>query len=84
MALPWSWHIFGGTGEERVEVMAFFFSLEMDDNFLEKIMKTLTPKGVFIGFPIGLKWLEPIKDLSHLIYHTTSSNWLIKPTWPTN
>ena len=32
-----------------------------------KIYGNLNLKEVFIGFPIGLKWLEPTKGLGHLI-----------------
>ena len=42
-------------------------TLEIEDNSLEKVMGTLTPKGVFIGFPTSLKWLEYTKGLGHLI-----------------
>ena len=53
--------------EEKVEVMTFFLSLKMEDDSLEKIVWTLTPKGVFMGFFTGLKWLEPTKGLGHFI-----------------
>ena len=36
-------------------------SLELEDNTHQKVMETLTLKGVFIRLPIRLKWLEPIK-----------------------
>ena len=49
------------------EVMTLSLSLEMEDNSLEKDMGTLAPKGVFIGLPTRLKWLEPTKGLGHLI-----------------
>ena len=39
--------------EDRMEVVALFFSSEVEDNSLGKVMKPF--KGVFIGFPIGLK-----------------------------
>ena len=32
-----------------------------------KAIETLTPKGVFIVFPIEFKWLKPTKGLGHLI-----------------
>ena len=51
--------------EWRVETLTFSLSLEMEDPSLEKAMGTLTPKGIFIGFPT--KWLELIKGMSHLI-----------------
>ena len=39
----------------RMEVMTLSFSLEMEDDSLEKTMGTLTLKGLFIGFPTRLK-----------------------------
>ena len=39
--------------EKMVEAMTL--SLEVEDDSLEKTMKTLNPKGVFIGFPSRLK-----------------------------
>ena len=37
--------------EGRVEAMILSFSLEMEDDSLEKSMGTLTPKWVLIRFP---------------------------------
>ena len=42
-------------------VEAIALSLKEKDDSLEKAMKTLTPKGVFIGFPIGLINLSPLR-----------------------
>ena len=51
---------------ERVEAMVFLVS-RGGSQLYGKNIGTLRPKGVFIGFLKGLKWLEPIKGLSHLI-----------------
>ena len=59
----WPWHTFGGYGREGGDYNSIFLSLEMEDNSIEKTMGTLIPKGVFIGFPIGLEWLKPTKGL---------------------
>ena len=40
-------------GKERVEVMTLFL-FEGGRQFYGKFMETLTPKGVIMGFPIGL------------------------------
>ena len=65
MTFPWSWHT-SNKGEEMVEAMALFLS-RGGRQLYGKIMEALTPNGVFIGFPNGLKWLELTKDLGHLI-----------------
>ena len=64
--------------------MTLSFSLEVEDNSLEKTMETLTHKEVFIRFLTRIKWLKPTKDLSHLILPKMGPNWLINPTSPTN
>ena len=63
----WSWHTSNGDERDGRGYDSFSLFLEMEDNSLAKTMGTLTPNGVFIGFPIGLKWLEPTKGLGHLI-----------------
>ena len=50
---PWSWHTSSGDRKDGVGYGSL--SWEVEDNSLEKNMKTLTPKGVFIGFPTKLK-----------------------------
>ena len=64
---PWSWHTFSGDGKEDEAYDSSFLSLEMEGDSLEKIVWTLTLKGVFIGFSIRHNWLEPTKGLGHLI-----------------
>ena len=56
---PWSWHTFSGDGNDDGAYDSSFLSLEMEGDSLEKIVWTLTLKGVFIGFLSRLKWLEP-------------------------
>ena len=63
---PQSWHTFNEDGKEGGRYGSL--SLEVEYDSLEKVMKTLTPKMEYMGFPIGLKWLKPTKGLSHLIY----------------
>ena len=58
-------HFQWGWKEEWTLWLSLF--VKMEDDSLEKVMRTLTPKGVFIGFPTRLKWLEVIKGLGHLI-----------------
>ena len=45
--------------EEMVETitlsLSLYLSLSMEDDSLEKVMRTLTPKGVFIEFSSKLK-----------------------------
>ena len=53
--------------EEMMKVVVLSLSLEVEDDFLENAVETLTPKRVFIGFPIRLMWLEPTKGLGHLV-----------------
>ena len=54
--------------EKKVEAMVLSLSFEVEVGTLEKkTMETLNPMGVFIGFPIRLKRLEPTKGLGHLI-----------------
>ena len=48
-------------GRVEVKALSTLWMVEGD------LIKTLILKSVFIRFPIGLKWLEPIKDLGHLI-----------------
>ena len=63
---PWSWHTFSRDG--RDDGGYGFLSLSRDRRwFFRKVMETLTLKGVFIGVPNGLKWLEPTMGLGHLI-----------------
>ena len=61
---PWFLHIFGGNGKKGKGYDSFL--LKVQEGSLEKVMKTLIPNKVFIGFVIGLKWIEPTKDLSYL------------------
>ena len=44
---PWSWHTFGG--DRRDGRGHDYISLEVENDSLEKVMETLTPKGVFIS-----------------------------------
>ena len=52
--------------EERVEVMALSL-FNVENNSLEKVMETLTLKGVIIRFPTRIKSLELTQGLDHLI-----------------
>ena len=52
--------------EERVEVMTLSL-FNVENNSLEKVMETLTLKGVIIRFPTRIKWLELTQGLDHLI-----------------
>ena len=52
MTQPCSWHT-SGKEERMVEVMTLF----LFGWWKTKVMETLTLRGVFIGFLIGLKWL---------------------------
>ena len=46
---------------EKTLTLSLSLSLKVEDNSHQKVMETLTPKGVFIGLPTKLKWLESIK-----------------------
>ena len=64
---PWLWYTsIGEEGDEKVDAMTLF-PFEDGIQLYGKTMETLTLKKVFIGFLIGLKWLEPKKGLVHLI-----------------
>ena len=55
-------------GKENVEAMALFRGyLWKTLKSYGKAMETLTLTGLFIRFPIVLKWVEPTKGLGYLI-----------------
>ena len=47
--------------------LSFSLSLEMENDYLKKVMGTLTTKRVFIGPLIVFKWLDPITGSGHLM-----------------
>ena len=45
----------------RKNVMVLSLSLEVENNYNQKSLGNSNHEGVFIGLPIGLKWLKSIK-----------------------